>query len=261
LLTSHDPSFFPLFDNYIYGLCNTTEAVRHATLRVLRDFEDDGVRYLELRTTPREVAGGMSKDKYVSTVLSCIEEFDKQNMSAYLILSVDRRNTPAQALEAVDLAIKYKHRGVVGVDLCGNPMKGDVSTFREAFAKAKTAGLKLTLHFAEVPQSSTREELETLLSYEPDRLGHVVNVPDDIKETIAARRVGLELCLSCNVLAKLTTGGFADHHFGYWKDKGCPICLCVCDPALLRCEDYVLTVWYRRMTSVSSEVLCQTRIF
>lgn len=203
----------------------------------------------------------MSKDKYVSTVLSCIEEFDKQNMSAYLILSVDRRNTPAQALEAVDLAIKYKHRGVVGVDLCGNPMKGDVSTFREAFAKAKAAGLKLTLHFAEVPQSSTREELETLLSYEPDRLGHVVNVPDDIKETIAARRIGLELCLSCNVLAKLTAGGFADHHFGYWKDKGCPICLCVCDPALLRCEDYALTVWYRRMMSVSSEVLCQTRIF
>jgi adenosine deaminase len=208
--------------------------VRHATLGVLRDFRDDGVSYLELRTTPRQVPGGMTKDEYVSTVLDCIDEFGTQDMPTYLILSVDRRNTPEQALEAVDLAVKYKHRGVVGVDLCGNPMKGDVATFRPAFARAREAGLKITLHFAEVPASSTRAELETLLSWGPDRLGHVVNVPDDIKATIAARGIGLELCLSCNVQAKLTAGGFADHHFGYWKDKGCPISLCTDDVGIFR---------------------------
>ncbi|KAI9158991.1 subtilisin-like serine protease [Paramyrothecium foliicola] len=226
--------FFPLFDNYIYGLCNDIDAVRYATRQVLRDFEKDGVRYLELRTTPREVAGSMSKDTYVSAVLDCIEHFGREKMSTYLILSVDRRNTPAQAMEAVDLAIRHKHRGVVGVDLCGNPLKGDVATFRDAFEKAKANGLKVTLHFAEVPESSTTEELRTLLSYQPDRLGHVVNVPDDIKEEIASRGLGLELCLSCNVHAKLISGGFADHHFGYWKDKGCPISLCTDDVGVFR---------------------------
>ena len=220
--------FFPLFDDYIYRLCNTVEAIEYATRRVLEGFRDDGVCYLELRTTPRSsVEGGITKELYVATVLGCIESFGRDQMSTYLILSVDRRNTPSQAMEAVDLTIKYKDRGVVGVDLCGNPLKGDVSTFRDAFAKAKGAGLKITLHFAEVPESSTAEELRTLLSYEPDRLGHVINVPAEIQKEIADRALGLELCLSCNVHAKLIPGSFADHHFGYWRDKGCPISLCV----------------------------------
>jgi adenosine deaminase len=195
---------------------------------VLRDFRDDGVRYLELRTTPREnIENGITKEVYVSAVLDCINDFGRDEMSTYLILSVDRRNTAEQAMETVDLAIRHKGRGIVGVDLCGNPAKGDVSIFRAAFAKAKANGLKVTLHFAEIPESSTIEELQTLLSYHPDRLGHVINVPARIKEKIRELGLGLELCLSCNVHAKLTQGGFADHHFAEWKDSTCPISLCV----------------------------------
>ena len=114
-------------------------------------------------------------------------------MSTRLILSVDRKNTAAEAIEVVDLAIVHKSRGVVGIDLCGNPLGGDVSIYREAFCKAKQHGLKLTLHFAEVPASSTEEELQILLSYSPDRLGHVINVPDAVKQEIIKRKLGLEL--------------------------------------------------------------------
>ena len=149
-------------------------------------------------------------------------------MSTRLILSTDRSNTFAEALQVVDLAIKHQARGIVGIDLCGNPTKGDISIYRPAFAKAKQHGLKLTLHFAEVPASSTAEELETLLSYDPDRLGHVINVPENIKKEIVARKLALELCLTCNVNAKLISGGFAAHHFGYWRGTACPIILCVC---------------------------------
>ena len=137
-------------------------------------------------------------------------------MSVCLILSIDRKNTAEEAMHTVDLAIQFKAQGrpVVGVDLCGNPARGDVSTFRPAFQKARTAGLKITLHFAEIPASSTEADLRTLLSYAPDRLGHVVHVPQKIKDEIAERRLGIELCLSCNVLGQLTKGGFVDHHFG-----------------------------------------------
>lgn len=149
-------SFFPLFDNYIYELCSTIDAIKYATLQVLHDFEGDGVRYLELRTTPRERASErITKDLYVTTVLECIQRFStgkdsgKGTMSTFLILSIDRRNTPAQAMETVNLALKFQHRGVVGIDLCGNPTKGDVATFRDAIARARSGGLKITLHFAE----------------------------------------------------------------------------------------------------------------
>ncbi|MCJ1286255.1 hypothetical protein MMC26_005600 [Xylographa opegraphella] len=132
-------------------------------------------------------------------------------------------------MQTVDLAIKHKSRGIVGIDLCGNPLKGDVSIYKSAFSKAKAHDLKLTLHFAEVPASSSEFELKTLLSYEPERLGHVINVPEDIKDEIKKRKLGLELCLTCNVNARLISGGFTDHHFRYWRDKGCPLVICTDD--------------------------------
>jgi len=211
---------------YIYQLCSSKENIQFSTNAVLHDFQKDGVAYLELRTIPR-MSNDMSKDEYVRTVLSVINDFDRSKMSTYLILGVDRKNTLEEALETVDLAVKYKSQGVVGVDLCGNPAKGDVNIFGDAFAKAREHGLKVTLHFAEVAFSSTEDELQALLSYKPQRLGHVINVPDAIKDEIIKRKIGLELCLTCNIDAQLISGSFADHHFSYWEDKGCPLAICV----------------------------------
>ena len=220
--------FFPLFSTYIYQLCSDIESIKTSTLSVLQDFETDGVVYLELRTTPRAIPSqDMSKSLYVETVISCIEGFGSSKMHTKLILSIDRRNSALEALQTVELAVKYRTQGIVGIDLCGNPSKGDVSLYKDAFALAKAHGLGITIHFAEVPASSTKLELETLLSFEPDRLGHVIHVPEDIKKEIARRGLGLELCLSCNILAKMTDGGFPDHHFGYWRDRGCSIALSV----------------------------------
>ncbi len=223
-------TFFPLFSKYIYELCSTPASIVHSTNAVLSDFKEDGVVYLELRTTPRS-SSSMSKDDYITTVLSCVEKFPQRSgMTTYLILSIDRRNSPEEAMEVVDLAIQYQSRGVVGIDLCGDPSKGDVSTFKKAFQRAKLHGLKITLHFAEIPASSSVSELEILLSFQPDRLGHVIHVRDDIRNRIIASNLGLELCVSCNVQAKLIEGGVADHHFISWIKTDCPVILCVSVP-------------------------------
>ena len=220
-------TFFPLFSKYIYELCSTPASIKYSTNAVLRDFADDGVVYLELRTTPRS-SSSMTKVDYITTILSCIEQSPYSSvMPTYLILSIDRRNTPEQAMQVVELAIQYQSKGIVGVDLCGDPSKGDVSTFKEAFHKAKLHGLKITLHFAEIPASSSMAELETLLSYKPARIGHVIHVPERIRNQILIENIGLELCVSCNVQAKLIKGGVADHHFMSWIKTKCPMSLCV----------------------------------
>lgn len=240
IIANNNFSFFQVFTKSIYQLCNDLPSLRHATSSILHNFRDDGVRYLELRTTPRAVPDlNISKEQYVTTILDCIDEFrssqggKQSDMSVYLILSIDRSNSASEAMEVVDLAVRNRARGVVGVDLCGNPTKGDVSVFREAFAAAKRHGLKITLHFAETVYSGSRAELDTLLSYDPDRLGHVIHVPDDVKREIVRRKLGLELCMSCNVHAKLTNGGFSDHHFGYWMHQVCPLSLSVRGLSLL----------------------------
>lgn len=63
----------------------------------------------------------------------------------------------------------------------------------------------------------------------------MINVPDDVKSEIKKRKLGLELCLSCNVHAKMITGTYGDHHFGWWREQGggCPIALSVSSFRLL----------------------------
>lgn len=149
-------------------------------------------------------------------------------MSVFLILALDRGNTTAvESMEIVDLAVHNKSRGVVDVDLCGNPMRGHVAIYGDAFAHAKANGLGLTLHFAETTASASPAELTALLSFRPNRLGHVIHVSKDIRREIARRKLGLELCILCNVHAQMINGGFQDHHFGYWRHEDYPIALCV----------------------------------
>ena len=216
---------------------------------MVRDFADDGVAYLELRTTPRSMAAaGLDKAGYVDAVLRAIgdatreleQEREREGrqtpvIRTRLILSVDRRNTAAEAAEVVELAARFRGAGVVGVDLCGDPRRGDVSTFTPAFAEARAAGLGLTAHFAEAEASAAAAELDTILDWRPDRLGHVICVPEDVKRRIAAASggggaspIGLELCLSCNVHARMIVGGFEAHHFGeWWRVDGTVVVPCV----------------------------------
>lgn len=238
--THHDIStFFKIFDTYIYALVNSPETVTWATQSVLEAFETDGVKYLEVRTTPREcVETGMTKEKYLEAVLKGIEEFDSlsasssssNSLSTRLILSIDRRNSLEQAMQVIDLAIHYREKGIVGIDLCGNPMVGPVRHLAPAFSRAKAEGLKLTLHFAEVPASSSEEEMRMLLlEWRPERIGHVIYTSPEIEDEIEKLGTGLELCLSCNVLAKMLPGkaGFDAHHFAKWRKKRNPIALSV----------------------------------
>ncbi|RYP21012.1 hypothetical protein DL767_009353 [Monosporascus sp. MG133] len=231
-------AFFPLFSSYIYHLVDDAEALEHATRAVVRDFAEDGVAYLELRTTPRALPrAGLDKAGYVDAVLRAIDaaQHESPSIRARVILSVDRRDTPEEARETAALAARFKDRGgggVVGLDLCGDPTKGDVSLFTPAFAAARAAGLGLTVHFAEAEASAGEAELRTLLDWEPDRLGHVIHVPPDVRRRIAAApgAIGLELCLSCNVHAKMIVGSFEAHHFGeWWRVEGPVVVPCTDD--------------------------------
>ncbi|KAF4981945.1 hypothetical protein FZEAL_2339 [Fusarium zealandicum] len=225
-------TFFPLFTSYIYNLLTDEESIRHTTKSVLADFLNDGVCYVELRTTPRATPV-LSAEQYIAILLSAISSFEAQHPQLHtrLILSIDRRHTPEQASSTLALALKHHNEGVVGLDLCGDPTArpdGDIGVFTPVFEEARKQGLAATVHFAEAEASGSKKELETLLSWEPGRLGHVIWEDEATKEEIERRGLCLELCLSCNVKAGMVSGGFEGHHFGHWKDvKGPKIALSV----------------------------------
>ncbi|KAM7222363.1 hypothetical protein V8F06_002141 [Rhypophila decipiens] len=233
-------TFFPLFSRYIYRLVDTKWALTYTTLSVLQDFAADGVVYLELRTTPRAMPqAALSKADYIQTILDAISQFESAqslshdanpSMKTNLILTIDRRNSLPEAEEVLSLIKQFFNKGVVGLDLAGDPARTEIQHLAPVFQKAKREipGLGVTLHFGEAESSGTDDELDMLLLWgPPDRLGHVIHLSEGIKEKVIRRGgVGLELCLSCNVKAGMITGDYGDHHFQEWyKVKNCNIVL------------------------------------
>ncbi|KAH9075687.1 adenosine deaminase-like protein [Lactarius deliciosus] len=219
--------FFGLFPA-IYALTSTPAALRRATRGVLSHFLDGAsgaVAYIELRTTPRETPGVMTRREYLEAVLDEVEA--RAPDAAALIVSLDRRMERAVAQEVLVLVMQLRREGrrVVGVDLCGDPKAGDMEDFVELFRTTRAEGLGVTLHVAETRENSAAETVK-LLSCEPQRLGHATFLDDQAKELVLARRTCIEICLTSNILCK-TVERLEDHHIRYYLERNHPIaCLC-----------------------------------
>lgn len=214
--------FFPLFRS-IYALTSTPSALGRITRDVLDSFlkaqsvppvgftytPAPECTYIELRTTPRATAH-MSRYTYLTTVLDEVEKFSADQ--AALIVSIDRRMSEADAKECVDLAITLRTAGrrVVGLDLCGDPEKGDVATFEKHFKRGKDAGLGVTLHIAEAKTSTTAESL-ALLDWRPDRLGHATFLTDEHKVLFFADVLQPDLSSSSTIKPNLVQPWDPEH--------------------------------------------------
>ncbi|KAF8510946.1 Metallo-dependent hydrolase [Hysterangium stoloniferum] len=228
--------FFSLFPA-IYALTSGPEALAFVTRAVLKHFlepavDEEGLpvpaqcQYLELRSTPRATEK-MSRRVYLDTVLDEVEKYPAD--TAALIVSVDRRMKKEDIQECVDLAgaLKESRRRVVGVDLCGDPLAGDMNDFRPFFVQAKEAGLKTTLHIAETVDNTETDTL-TLLSFGPSRLGHATFLSPVAREIVLRDRIPIEICLTSNLLCK-TVKTIDAHHIRWLLEHDHPISICTDD--------------------------------
>ncbi|KAI0697149.1 hypothetical protein BC835DRAFT_1405734 [Cytidiella melzeri] len=228
----HD--FFSLFPA-IYALTSNPDALAAATRAVLSLFLDshtDSVdsqpqaAYLELRSTPRETQH-MTRTQYLQTVLDEVEKYPSDR--AALLVSLDRRMEADVAEEIVSIAIRLRKEGrrVVGIDLCGDPLAGDMKKFERYFKEAREGGLSITVHIAETSDNSSEDTLQ-LLSYNPDRLGHATFLDAAARQTVFASNAPVEICLSSNLLCK-TVQSLDEHHIRHYLRCNHPIAICTDD--------------------------------
>jgi adenosine deaminase len=168
----------------------------------------------------------MTKTSYLTAVTSAIEDCQKDNLDIIvkLIVSIDRRNQLHEAEEVVDLALAFRSRGVIGIDLCGDVEVGLFENLRPAFERAKKHGFPLTLHFNEIVPNMA--EAPTLLSIQPNRLGHATFLDDYCRKTIYEQNIPIEICMTSNVLCK-TVKSFEEHHIKELLYDNHPFILCV----------------------------------
>lgn len=103
----------------------------------------------------------------------------------------------------VDKAIKYRRRGVVGIDVAGPADENfKLKDYKDLFAKAKKAGLKITVHSGEV--AAANDIWEALEYAGALRIGHGIRAAYDkpLMQELAKRKVVLEVCPFSNIVTK-----------------------------------------------------------
>uniref|UniRef100_A0A8D0ET12 Adenosine deaminase like n=1 Tax=Strix occidentalis caurina TaxID=311401 RepID=A0A8D0ET12_STROC len=206
------------------------------TKDIIKEFAADGVKYLELRSTPREEKStGMTKRMYVETVLEGIKQCKEEGLDidVRLLIAINRRSGPVVAKQTVKLAEEFllsTDGVVVGLDLSGDPTAGHGQDFLEPLSEAKKAGLKLALHLSEIPNQE--EETKILLGLPPDRIGHGTFLnsatagSEELVPLVRQNHIPIELCMTSNIKTQ-TVPSCDKHHFGYWYNMGHPAVLCV----------------------------------
>jgi adenosine deaminase len=145
---------------------------------------------------------------------------------AGLILMMDRTFSREQNEVIVEKAIRYKSRGVVGVDIAGPRPDGGRYPYRELaplVEEARDAGLGITIHVGEEGGADGIAEIGEVVEHlRPERIGHGILAARD-EETMRAlveAGVVLEICPTSNLLTRAlkdedavrdTVVAFAEH--------------------------------------------------
>jgi adenosine deaminase len=106
----------------------------------------------------------------------------------------------------VKKAIKYRHQGVVGIDLAGPEqhtveLGAEVAKYRDLYARARAAGLGTTLHTGETSHTGAEGVLAVLDELQPMRIGHGIAAAasEECTRKLVERGVVLEICPTSNL--------------------------------------------------------------
>ncbi|MEV1130261.1 adenosine deaminase [Agromyces sp. NPDC049794] len=184
----------------------------HAGANAVEDAYDDGLDYLELRFSPWFVARqtGLHPRAVVDAVSEGVAAASaRTGMPAGLIAIVLRNLGPESADKQIDTILETRDVWCA-IDLAGDEAGVPCVAFAPAFARARDAGLHITVHAGEAagPQSVA----DAMNHLGAERIGHGVRSVEDprLLERLRERDVTLEVALTSNTQTRASTG-FESH--------------------------------------------------
>lgn len=192
--------FLRHIDNSL-ALLQTEGGLRTAVEDLFDQFLADRVLYAEIRFAPLlHLREGMAAEQVVAVVAATVERCTgATGVEARVILCTLRHYTAEQSLETARLAERFRGTVVTALDLAADEAGFPLDPHIAAFAFARERGIARTAHAGEARGAASVRE--TLARLHPLRLGHGVRSVEDpaLVEDLAACRVHLEICPSCNV--------------------------------------------------------------
>jgi aminodeoxyfutalosine deaminase len=209
-----------------------------AARRLLERLEAQNVVYAEIILAAGVVL--WKKQEFAPVFDAVAEAAAGSRVEVRWILDAVRQFPVEQAMRVAELAAARVDRGVVAFGIGGSEERGPAEWFREVFAFARDAGLRLTAHAGE---SAGPESVRAALALGAERIGHGIAAARDpeLMALLRERDIPLEVCITSN-LATGVVPCLADHPVRRLFDAGVPIVLNTDDPAMFGCT---LTGEYR----------------
>lgn len=192
------------------AVMQTKEGLERVAYEFLEDMFRDGVVHAEVRFAPVfHRQRGLSEDEVMESVIAGLAKASSRFGVTWGLIVCAMRDR-SDSLEAAELAIRWRDRGVVGFDLAGGEDGYPPKRHLSAFQAIHRANFQLTIHAGE---AFGPESIWQALQYcGAHRLGHGTRLLDDIEhgvdgslilgelaQYILDRRIPLEMCLSSNV--------------------------------------------------------------
>jgi adenosine deaminase len=189
-----------------------TELIQSSPLAIERSvYEIIGGAYrkcntttLELRFNPmkRNREGEQDLDHIISAAIRGQDRalLEYPQVRAGLILMMDRTFTHDLNAIIVDKAMRYRSRGVVGIDIAGPPNAHfSYREHQDLVERARDAGLGITIHTGE--EGRIEDMWEVVEYLRPDRVGHgILSAYDDrLMDRVARDGISLEVCPTSNL--------------------------------------------------------------
>ncbi len=206
------------------------------TFETLEDAYNDGIRIIELRYSLNFIreASQLSYDKIHSALLMGIELAQKKYPIATGLISIFQRNQPKEQLSKI-LDFTLQNKSVfIGADLADNESAADPNNFKWIFDKLHDAGLPITIHAGETPDSlSANRVKDSVEILHAQRIGHGIQAIQsaEIMSLLKRKNIHLEVCPISNSLTKAFANRTA-HPFMELYEAGVSVSINSDDPGI-----------------------------
>ena len=220
-LISARPGKVKSLDEYLAVLHTWTEKIQSSPQAMERsvyeivgkEYRSSRVTLIELRFNPmkRNVGGERDLDHIIHASLRGMDRAVLEyGVRAGLVFCLAREFDHRLNEILVEKAIKYRRRGVVGIDLAGTEnhavelRPAEVARYRDLFQHARTNGLKTTVHTGETAGTGAEGVRAVVEQLQPHRIGHGIRAAQDesVMALLRERGVVLEICPSSNLATR-----------------------------------------------------------
>jgi adenosine deaminase len=243
-------------DDYLRIMHTWTEKIQSSPAAIERsvyevigkEFRGSRVTQIELRFNPmkRNQDSTLDLDHIIHAALRGMDRAVLEyGVRAGLIFCLAREFDHRLNSIILEKAIRYRHRGVVGIDLAGTETHAleldadQVAAYQDLFQRARDAGLKTTVHTGETQGTGAEGVIAVVDRLRPHRIGHGIRAAYDeaAMRLLREQDVVLELCPTSNLHTHAVSGvDELKHIVQTFLDRGVKLTLNTDGPYLLETD-------------------------